>query len=101
MQTERKLEQLMDTSGKIIWSREARGRLTRLKYDDRALLIQLISDVDVVRISDEPKVPAGWQTATGAGQHIVTDYTYDEFGRLTRQVTNAPALPGWFQLPTD
>jgi len=76
-----------DEYGRVIWLKDERGFLTRLKYDDASGgLIQRIDDVNVSLISDSPPVPSGWTTPTGGGLHLISDYTVDNLGRPTQEL---------------
>jgi hypothetical protein len=76
-----------DEYGRLIWLKDERGFLTRLKYDDASGgLIQRIDDVNVSQISDSPPVPTGWTTPSGGGLHLITDYTVDNLGRPTQEL---------------
>ena len=44
---------------------------------------QRIDDVDTAQVSDEP---AGWETPTGGGLHLVTDFEHDDQGRITQML---------------
>lgn len=82
---ERRVERF-DEYGRLIWIKDERGFLTRLKYDDPSGgLIQRIDDVDVNQIGDSPSVPTGWTTPSGGGLHLVTAYTVDNLGRPTEE----------------
>jgi len=75
-------KEVFDTYGNLIWIMDERGFLTRLKYDVvTGAVTQRIDDVDTAQFSDEP---AGWETPTGGGLHLVTDFGHDDQGRVTQ-----------------
>ena len=79
--TSRALPCVQDRSDRLIWIRDERGFLTRLKYDlVTGALTQRIDDVDTAQVADEPE---GWETPTGSGLHLVTDFQHDDRGRGT------------------
>ncbi|MCY2963797.1 MAG: RHS repeat-associated core domain-containing protein, partial [Planctomycetota bacterium] len=63
----------------MTWLMDERGFITRFKYDIATEgMTQRIDDVDTAQTSDEP---AGWETPTGGGLHLITDFTNDVQGR--------------------
>lgn len=75
-------KEVFDTYGNLSWIMDERGFITRLKYDiPTGALVQRIDDVDTAQVTDEP---AGWQTTTGGGLHLVTDFEHDDQGRITQ-----------------
>ena len=73
-----------DIFGNLTWTMDERGFLTRNTYDvPTGALTQRIEDVDTAQIDDEP---AGWETPTGGGLHLVTDFEHDDLGRPTQQL---------------
>ena len=61
-----------DQYGNLTWQMDERGFITRQKFDIvTGLMTQRIDDVDTAQVSDEP---AGWETPTGGGLHLVTDF---------------------------
>lgn len=65
-------KEVYDAYGNLIWIMDGRGFITRLKYDVvTGAVTQRIDDVDTAQVSDEP---AGWETPTGGGYHLVTDF---------------------------
>ncbi len=70
-----------DIRGNVIWTKDSIGLINHYEYDEYDRLVQQIEDVDTddASITDEP-----WSThSVYGGLHHVTDYTYDDFGRLT------------------
>ncbi len=75
-------KEVFDTYGNLTWIMDERGFITRLKYDVvTGAVTQRIDDVDTAQVSDEP---AGWETPTGGGLHLVTDFEHDDQGRITQ-----------------
>ncbi len=72
-----------DEWGNLIWIKDERGFITRLKYDlATGTVNQRIDDVNTSLVSDEP---AGWVTPAGGGLHLITDYVVDNLGRTTKE----------------
>ena len=64
------------------WMTDERGFITRLKYDiPTGAITQRIDDVDTAQVDD---APAGWETPTGGGLHLITDMEHDDQGRITQ-----------------
>ena len=79
-----------DAHGKVAWSMDEHGFLTRLLYDAiTGALIQRIEDVDTAKVSDPPP---GWSTPADGGLHIITDSTYDAQGRILREIEHRPKI---------
>lgn len=75
-------EEVFDTFGNLTWTKDERGYITKMVYDaPTGRMTQRIDDVDTSQTSDEP---SGWTTPGDGGKHLVTDYTYDDLGRLTQ-----------------
>jgi RHS repeat-associated protein len=75
-------KEAFDTYGNLTWIMDERGFITRLKYDVvTGAVTQRIDDVDTAQVSD---APAGWETPTGGGLHLVTDFEHDTQGRITQ-----------------
>jgi len=71
-----------DQHGNLTWTMDERGFITRYKYDIvTGAITQMIQDVDTSQVTDEP---TGWETPTGGGLHIVTDFEHDDQGRTTQ-----------------
>ena len=71
-----------DEYGNLVWVEDERGFLTHYEYDvDSRARVRMIQDVDVDEVSDEP---SGWSTPSGGGEHLITDYTVDDLGRVTQ-----------------
>src|SRR3989338_7828886 len=63
---------------------DERGFITRLKYDIvTGTLTQRIDDVDTSQVTDEP---AGWETPTGGGLHLITGFGHDDLGRIIQSL---------------
>lgn len=72
-----------DEWGNLIWIKDERGFITRLKYDAATGgVTQRIDDVNTSLVSDEP---SGWVTPSGGGLHLITDYVVDNLGRTTKE----------------
>ncbi len=79
--------QVNDAMGHVAWTKDARGYITRKVWDVKTgQVLQQIDDVDTAVTSDEP---SGWTTPTGGGLPLVTDNTYDDFGRMTESLRPA------------
>ncbi|WP_430453465.1 RHS repeat-associated core domain-containing protein [Rhodopirellula europaea] len=73
-----------DIHGNRIWVRDERGTITHTTYDVvTGVATRQIVDVDTGQVSG---VPAGWTTPAGGGLHLVTDYQYDDRGRITQSL---------------
>jgi len=73
-----------DAYGNLTWTMDERGFITRYKHDVVAgAMTQLIQDVDTSQVTDEP---TGWETPTGGGLHLVTDFEHDDQGRTTQML---------------
>jgi RHS repeat-associated protein len=81
---------VFDASGRVIWSKDARGFLTYNAYDPTTgALVTTISDVDTSNTSDydTATLPGGWATPTGGGLNLVTSFQVDALGRTTQEVS--------------
>ena len=77
-------KEYFDTYGNLEWVMDERGFITRMKYDVvTGAITQLIQDVDT---SQQTGVPSGWETPTGGGQNLETDFDHDELGRTTQSL---------------
>lgn len=73
-------KEYFDEYGKLTWVMHERGFITRLKYDIvTGALTRRIDDVDTSQVTDEP---AGWETPTGDGLHLITDFGQHDLGRI-------------------
>jgi YD repeat-containing protein len=71
-------EQQFDLAGNMIWSRDERGIITKYEYNAATnVLEKMIEDVNVTI-----ETGSGWAQAAGSGEHLITDYTYDDQGRV-------------------
>lgn len=71
-----------DTFGRVTWSMDARGFINHAVYDTATgAMIQQIVDVDTSIVSG---APSGWTTPAGGGLNLVTDYGFDDQGRITQ-----------------
>jgi len=83
-------KEVFDTYGNLEWILDERGFITRIKYDVvTGATTQMIEDVDTAQVSDEP---SGWQTPTGGGLHLVTDFEHDDLGRTTQSLGPVHAI---------
>lgn len=70
----------LDEYSNQIWSMDERGYITRFKYDlTTGAMTQRINDVDT---AIEMDAPSGWTTPSGGGLNLITDYEYDDKGRI-------------------
>lgn len=76
--------QRFDSSGDLIWVKDARGIITR-NFWDKAVggIIRRIDDADTGQLQD---VPLGWNTPDFGGAHLVTDFELDDQGRQIREI---------------
>ncbi len=71
-----------DMYGNLTWQMDERGFLTRTSYDvPTGAVTQRIDDVDTTQVSD---APPGWTTPAGGGLHLITDFLFDDEGRITQ-----------------
>ena len=71
-----------DVYGNLTWSKDERGVITKQEVvPTLGVATRRIEDVDTTQTSDEP---SGWSTPAGFGLHLVSDFEYDEQGRITR-----------------
>ncbi len=80
-------DQRFDILGRSTWSMDERGYITLRRYDDAVdgRMSQMVQDVDTSLYDD---VPEGWSTPDepGAGLNLITNYSYDLFGRQIEQL---------------
>jgi YD repeat-containing protein len=75
---------ILDSFGRVVWEMDARGVISHRSYvTATGALLQRIQDVDTSLMSD---VPSGWETLSGFGQHLITDYESDAQGRNTLEM---------------
>ena len=73
-----------DIYGNNTWSMDERGFLIRRTYDiPTGAVLQVINDVDTSQVDN---APPGWETPTGGGLHLITDYQIDAQGRTIQQL---------------
>ncbi len=73
-----------DEYGNLTWSMDARGYITRMKYDlTTGAMTQKIQDVDT---SIETDAPSGWTTPSDGGLNLITDYEHDAEGRIVQSL---------------
>lgn len=71
-----------DVDGRLTWSMDERGYITRRLYDlGTGAIVRQIEDVDTSLYMD---VPSGWSTPGDGGKNLVTDYISDDQGRTTQ-----------------
>ena len=79
-----------DAQGNLTWTKDARGTLTHYIYDAvSGLLTESIEDADTSLVPSgqlpiDPTTGLALATPAGAGQNLVTDYTYDSQDRLVQ-----------------
>lgn len=77
------ITEVYDDQGHVIWRRDARGFISHFKYYlPLGVVIQEILDVDGTQLT----LPNGWSTPPEGGLHLITDYEYDEMGRMTQSL---------------
>jgi hypothetical protein len=77
-------KEVFDVYGNPTWAMDERGFITRQTFDIvTGGITQLIQDVDTAQVTDEP---TGWETPTGGGLHLITDFELDNQGRMTQQL---------------
>ncbi len=80
-----------DQRGNLIWLKDERGAIDYHQYDLlTGNLVQSIRDVD----GNQLALPGGWSTPNGGGLHLVTDYSYDDQGRLVETLGAAHDVNG-------
>ena len=73
-----------DAYGNLTWKMDERGFMTRMAYDiPTGAMTQQIQDVDT---SLYPDAPAGWATPSGGGLNLITDFDFDDQGRITQSL---------------
>jgi RHS repeat-associated protein len=78
-------EQVFDSAGRMIWSKDADGFLRYRAYDPQTgSVTKTIADVDTTQTADFADLPAGWTTPSGGGLHLMSTYEVDSLGRTTR-----------------
>jgi len=69
-----------DMLGRPTWSMDERGFISHRTYNlATGAIAQIIQDVDTSVVSG---APAGWNTPSGGGLNLVTDFQHDDQGRL-------------------
>ncbi len=80
------IQEEFDQDGNVTWRQDERGYITHFKYrTDLNVIQQRINDVDMTDGSLPVGKPA-WTTPVDGGKHLVTDFEYDDLGRLTKTV---------------
>ncbi len=94
--------QVFDAYGRLTWHRGAAGLTDYYDYDTATgWLNKIIRDADLTRTGDfNDSVPGDptWSTVNYGGLHLVTDYAYDDLGRVTeilgpRHRIDSPSSP--------
>ncbi|MEM6391319.1 MAG: LamG-like jellyroll fold domain-containing protein [Planctomycetota bacterium] len=74
-------KEYFDANGRLTWRMDERGIIDQMEYDDaRSLLIKQTRDVSTV-----PN-PPGWTPTSGGHEDQVTEYRYDNLGRMTLEL---------------
>lgn len=74
-----------DNYGRPLWHKDGDGFLTYTAYDQQTgAVVKTITDVDTTQTGDFTGLPSGWCTPSGGGLHLLTQYTVDSQGRVTR-----------------
>jgi len=69
-----------DSLGRLTWAMDQRGFISHRTYNlATGAIAQMIQDVDTSVVSG---APAGWNTPSGGGLNLVTDFQHDDQGRL-------------------
>ncbi|HDZ22408.1 hypothetical protein LCGC14_0409330 [marine sediment metagenome] len=84
-------EEIYDIDGRLTWRTAESGEISYYEHNDLGQLTKQIDDADMTETDDfldanEDLLPTGggaWSTATGFGLHLITEYTYDDGGRVT------------------
>ncbi len=75
---------IRDGLGRSIWVKDEIGLIDYYEYDESELA-KRIEDLDTSETGDFADLPSGWSTnGTYGGLHLVTNYSYDELGRVTQ-----------------
>ncbi|MDZ4847682.1 MAG: RHS repeat-associated core domain-containing protein [Pirellulaceae bacterium] len=75
-------EEVFDIFGYLNWRMDERGFIFCNRYDVvKGTVEQRIEDVDTFIVTDGP---SGWTTPTGGGLNLVSDFEYDDRGRITQ-----------------
>ena len=73
-----------DTYGNLTWSMDERGFITRMEYDiPTGAVTRRVDDVDT---SVESGAPSGWETPSGGGLNLVSNFEHDAQGRITQSL---------------
>ena len=76
------IETIFDQDGNVIWRKDERGIIDYYEYyPDLNTVKKHIADIDITNSSISGK--PSWSTASGAGQEVTTEFTYDDLGRPT------------------
>ncbi|MEM1210755.1 MAG: LamG-like jellyroll fold domain-containing protein [Planctomycetota bacterium] len=74
-------KEFYDANGRLTWRMDERGIIDQMEYDDaRSLLIKQTRDVSTVTS------PPGWTPTPGSHADQVTEYRYDNLGRMTLEL---------------
>ena len=81
---EETIDEIYDENGFNIWTRDARGIITRQFFDEATGAVrQIIDDADPAKLANPP---AGWVVPSFGGTHAVTDVVNDRLGRAVRRI---------------
>ena len=81
-----------DEQGRPVWLCDERGRVSYRRYDqERNALVKTIQDVNSGGLPSGVSLPAGWPDNVDA-LNIETDFTVDEFGRVTESLGPAHTI---------
>ncbi len=76
--------QVFDNLGRPTWSKDASGIISYADYDlATGAVLTAITDVDTSKAGLNA-MPFAWFTPTGAGLHLTSTQTVDDFGRTTK-----------------
>lgn len=79
------IDDYYDADGFKTWRRNELGVITRWVYDKT--IGRESQRIDDVQTSGASGVPAGWETLSGNGLNVVTDFEYDEEGRQVLELS--------------
>jgi hypothetical protein len=89
-------ETVYDNYGRPIWTENADGYLSYTQYDPlTGAVVEQITDVNTSDTGDFSNLPSGWSTPSGGGLNLVTSYTVDDLGRVTKE-TNPNGTVDYF-----
>jgi RHS repeat-associated protein len=82
-------------NGQLLWLKDERGFISEFTYDDATgAPVRTVRDYNTAASSSSSgtssssstTVPDGWETPSGGGLNLVTDYEHDDRGRITQEL---------------